>query len=1299
MNDSDQNDHLEQEAAPARGPLCREDRLARLRRLLESRILVLDGAMGTMIQRHRLAEADYRGERFSDHPCALQGNNDIISLTRPDVILRVHREYLCAGADIVTTNTFSSTSVAQADYALADVAYELNLRGAQLARQAADEFEAGCPDRPRLVAGSIGPTNRTCSISPDVNRPAFRNIDFDTLADAYAEAVRGLVDGGADLILIETVFDTLNAKAAIYAALDHFERTGVRLPLMISGTITDRSGRTLTGQTVEAFWNSVRHAEPLTVGLNCALGIKEMRPFIVELAGVADTFIAAYPNAGLPNAFGEYDETPHEMAASIRELAEHGFVNVVGGCCGTTPDHIAAIAEAVASLPPRQIPRMERCCRLSGLEPLDVTPVTGFINIGERTNVTGSPRFRQLVVEGDLEAALDVARQQVENGAQMIDINMDEGLLDAETLMREFINLIAADPDISRVPLVIDSSKWSVLEAGLKCNQGKGIVNSISLKEGEEKFLEQARRVRRCGAAVMVMAFDEQGQAETAERKFDICRRSYRLLTEKAAFPPEDIIFDPNVLTVATGMEEHNDYALAFFEATRLIKRTLPYALVSGGLSNVSFAFRGNNPVRAAMHAAFLYHAIGAGLDMAIVNAGQLAIYDEIPPELLERVEDVLFNRRRDATDRLVAYSESLAERTDENGDAGDVVKAAGTAAALAWRDTPVDKRLEHALVRGRADFLAEDVEEARQILGGALSVIEGPLMDGMGVVGDLFGAGKMFLPQVVKSARVMKKAIAYLAPFMEAEQSAAGRSAKSKGKILLATVKGDVHDIGKNIVSVVLQCNNFEVIDLGVMVPAETILETARAEGVDIVGLSGLITPSLDEMVHVAKEMSRHRLEVPLLVGGATTSSVHTAVKIDVAYEAPVVHVGDASRAATVASNLLSGSQHDVFVGAVHDEYTRLRARHQDRSARSEKLSLEEARRNRARLDWNAFPPVHPRVLGVQVFDDYPIADLVGYIDWTAFFTVWELHGLFPEILDDEVRGAEARRLFEDARAMLDHIVSRRLLTGRAVLGLFPANAVDCDDIAIYSDERRTQRLGVLHCLRQQQRRPVGQPNYALADFIAPKDEDVADYIGAFAVTTGMGLEALLVPFERDHDDYSIIMAKALADRLAEAFAERLHERVRREFWGYEAYGPSDGDGRLDSNLPPRADERPVAAGEFRARNVGSRRYDGIRPAPGYATCPDHTEKQLLWSLLDVHTRTGISLTESYAMHPVASVAGWYFAHPQSRYFSVGKIGRDQVEDYARRKGVSLAEAEYWLAPVLGYEPQEASARRPGVC
>jgi 5-methyltetrahydrofolate--homocysteine methyltransferase len=1224
----------------------------KLETLLEQRIAVIDGAMGTMIQQHTLDERAFRGERFADHSLDLKGNNDLLTLTRPDIIAGIHRAFLDAGADIIETNTFNSTRIAQTDYALAELAYELNESGARLAREVADAYTAE-HGRDIFVCGVLGPTNRTASVSPDVNNPGARNTNFDELRSAYTEAARGLIAGGADILLVETVFDTLNAKAALFAIDEVFEELGLTLPLMISGTITDRSGRTLTGQTTEAFWNSVRHAKPFSIGLNCALGAADLRPYVEELSRIADTRISVHPNAGLPNEFGEYDESPAAMAAVLDEFAAAGFLNLVGGCCGTTPAHIHAIAEAARRYPPRAVPEVEQVCRLSGLEPLNITQDVGFVNVGERTNVTGSPKFSRLIKDNKLEEALDIARQQVDNGAQIIDVNMDEGLLDSEALMVEFMNLIASDPDISRVPIMVDSSKWSVIEAGLKCLQGKGVVNSVSLKEGEDAFRERARLVRRYGAAVVVMAFDEQGQADTAARKFEICERSYRILTEDVGFPPEDIIFDPNILTIATGLEEHNEYALAFFEAVRLIKQHLPHALVSGGLSNVSFSLRGNNPVREAIHAVFLYHAFKAGLDMAIVNAGQLGIYDEIEPELLELVEDVVLNRRDDATDRLVTFAETV------KGE----VKQAG--AVEAWRQGSVAERLSHALVKGVADYIEADTEEARLQFERPLQVIEGPLMDGMNVVGDLFGSGKMFLPQVVKSARVMKKAVAYLLPFIEAAK-AAGDDAKASGKIILATVKGDVHDIGKNIVGVVLQCNNFEVIDLGVMVACNDILDAAVREQADVVGLSGLITPSLDEMVFVAREMERRKLNLPLLIGGATTSRAHTAVKVEPAYSGgPVVHVKDASRAVGVTTTLLSDELRGGFASKIRDEYATVRERHEQRQARVDWLDLHEARENKFNTDWLSYEPPTPRRLGLQVFKDYPLADLIDYIDWTPFFVAWELAGRFPRILDDEIVGTQARELYADAREMLDEIVRDDLLQAHGVIGLYAANSVGDDDIELYADDGRDGELAVIHTLRQQSRKPDGQPNFALADFVAPKELGVRDYLGAFAVNAGFGLEEMVERYERDHDDYHAIMAKALADRLAEAFAERMHAVIRREYWGYALDEALDNDGLI------------------------SEKYQGIRPAPGYPACPDHTEKPMLWKLLDVEKNIGVHLTESFAMVPTAAVCGWYFSHPASRYFGVGKINRDQVHDYAKRKGMDTREAERWLSPILGYDPE----------
>ena len=1228
------------------------DRIQPLLDALEQRILILDGAMGTMIQAYKLGEADYRGERFADHPCDLKGNNDLLVLTRPGIIRDIHIAYLEAGADILETNSFNANAFGLGDYQLQGLVYEVNAAAARVAREAVDQVARREPGRPRFVAGVLGPTPVTASVSRDVNDPGARDVSFDQLVATYTEATRGLVDGGADLILVETIFDTLNAKAALYALEVFFQDHGLRLPVMISGTIPDVSGRLLSGQTPEAFYNSLRHARPLSMGLNCALGPAELRQYVEEMARISEFPVSAHPNAGLPNAFGEYDETPESMAAHIGEWARSGFLNIVGGCCGTTPAHISAIAEAVEGVPPRRPPAFAPACRLSGLEPLNITEDSLFVNVGERTNVTGSARFKKLILEGDYETALDVARQQVENGAQIIDINMDEAMLDSEQAMVGFLNLIAAEPDIGRVPIMIDSSKWSVLEAGLKCVQGKGVVNSISLKEGEDAFIDKARSVKRYGAALIVMAFDEQGQADSRARKVEICRRSYEILVNEVGFAAEDIIFDPNIFAIATGIDEHNNYAVDFIEATREIKRDLPHCLVSGGVSNVSFSFRGNNPVREAIHSVFLYHAIRAGMDMGIVNAGQLAVYEEIPKELRERVEDVVLNRRPDATERLLEIAGDYAggERQTQEED-------------LAWRRLPVAERLSHALVKGITEYIEQDTEEARREAERPLDVIEGPLMEGMNKVGDLFGEGKMFLPQVVKSARVMKKAVAYLIPYIEKEKQKSGDT-RNNGRILMATVKGDVHDIGKNIVGVVLACNNFEVIDLGVMVPAATILQTAREKAVDIVGLSGLITPSLEEMAHVAKEMQRQGLQAPLLIGGATTSRLHTAVKIEPHYEAPTVWVKDASRAVGVAQKLLSDNLKQDFVQKIRAEYEQARNKHAGRADQARWLSLEQARANKAPIDWSACTPVAPQHPGIQTFDDYPLATLAGYIDWTPFFHTWELKQSYPKILDDPERGKEARRLFADAKAMLGRIVDEGWLRARAVIGLFPANSVHDDDVEIYTDESRRQVRLTLHFLRQQQQKPPGKPNYCLADFIAPKDSGLADYLGAFALTAGIGIEKKLAEFEADHDDYNAILLKALADRLAEAFAEHMHERVRREFWGYAA------DEQLDNAALIRE------------------RYRGIRPAPGYPASPEHTEKAGLWRLLDAEARTGIRLTESYAMLPAASVSGLYFAHPEARYFAVGKINRDQVEDYARRKGMSLEEAERWLAPNLGYSP-----------
>ncbi len=1222
-------------------------RTSQLLDALKQRILILDGGMGTMIQSYKLEEADYAGDRFADWPCDLKGNNDLLCITQPDIIRDIHTAYLNAGADIIETNTFNGTSIAMADYQMEELVYELNLAGAKVAREACDAVAT--VDKPRFVAGVLGPTNRTASISPDVNNPGYRNVTFDELVEAYTEALRGLVDGGSDIILVETVFDTLNAKAAVFAISQYFEDHNMELPVVISGTITDASGRTLSGQTAEAFWNSLNHIKPLSFGFNCALGADELRQYIAELSGFASSYVNAHPNAGLPNEFGEYDESPEEMAKQIGEWAESGFLNIIGGCCGTTPAHIQAIAEAVAPFPPRQIPDVEVQCRLSGLEPFNIGADSLFVNIGERTNVTGSARFKRLILEEDYETALDVAREQVENGAQIIDINMDEGMLDGEKAMVTFLNLIASEPDISRVPIMIDSSKWHIIEAGLKCIQGKGIVNSISLKEGEEKFIQQARLVRRYGAAAIVMAFDEVGQADTKERKIEICSRAYKILTEEVGFPPEDIIFDPNIFAVATGIEEHNNYGVDFIEATREIRSSLPYASISGGVSNVSFSFRGNNPVREAIHAVFLYHAIKAGMNMGIVNAGQLAIYDDLPEELRERVEDVVLNRRPDSTERLLDIADQY------KGDGSSAKKEDN----LEWRELPIGERITHALVKGIDAFIEEDTEIARQQFDRPIQVIEGPLMDGMNVVGDLFGDGKMFLPQVVKSARVMKKAVAYLIPYIEAEKDGA---TQSNGKILMATVKGDVHDIGKNIVSVVLQCNNFEIVDLGVMVPANTILETAKAENVDIIGLSGLITPSLDEMVHIAKEMQRLKYHMPIMIGGATTSKAHTAVKIDQHYDGANVWVKDASRAVGVAQKLISPELRDAFTAEIKAEYETVREKHAGRRSQTKWASLQQARDNKIAIDWDQFTAVKPKKLGLTLIDDYPLEEIREYIDWTPFFFAWELKGSYPKIFDDGEKGEEARKLYDDANAMLDKIINEKWLTAKAVVGLFPANSVG-DDIEIYADDSRSEVIKTLHFLRKQVEQPPGRPNSCLADLVAPKESGKKDYMGAFAVTTGIGIDEHVARFEKDHDDYSSIMLKVLADRLAEAFAELMHLKVRKEIWAYAE----------DENL--------------QNEELIKESYKGIRPAPGYPACPDHTEKTSLWELLKPDENAGINITESFAMLPAASVSGWYFANPDAKYFAVAKINRDQVEDYARRKGMNLAEAERWLAPNLGYD------------
>jgi 5-methyltetrahydrofolate--homocysteine methyltransferase len=1231
-------------------PMESDSRTTQLRDALSNRILVLDGAMGTMIQQYELDEADFRGNRFTDHEVPLKGNNDLLSLSQPDTIAAICRAYLEAGADIIETNTFNANSISQSDYGTESLVKDMNLEAARIARAVAAEFTASEPTKPRYVAGSMGPTNRTASISPDVNDPGFRNVTFDQLAEAYAEQAKALIDGGADLLLIETVFDTLNCKAALFGIRNVLRQCDRYVPLWVSGTIVDASGRTLSGQTTEAFWYSVNQADLFCVGLNCALGAKELRPHLDDLCAVADTLVSCHPNAGLPNEFGAYDQTPEEFAAVIDEFARSGLLNIVGGCCGTTPAHITAIAAAVAGRSPRQIPEIEPLTRLSGLDPLVVRHDSLFINIGERTNVTGSRRFAQLITNGEYDRALNVARQQVANGAQMIDVNMDEGLLDSKEAMVKFLNLIASEPDISRVPIVIDSSKWEVIEAGLKCIQGKGVVNSISLKEGEAVFVEQAAKIKQYGAATIVMAFDEDGQADTVERKVDICTRAYGILTEQVGFKPQDIIFDPNIFAVATGIDEHNRYAIAYIEACRIIKDTLPHSLVSGGVSNLSFAFRGNNTVREAMHAAFLYHAIKAGMDVGIVNAGQLPVYDDIPEDLLDAVEDVLFDRRPDATERLT----SMAAAVD-----GAVSKASDY---LEWRKLNVADRLTHALVEGILDFIEEDVEAARRSAARSIEVIEGPLMDGMNVVGDLFGSGKMFLPQVVKSARVMKKAVAYLVPYIEREQREGGEARRSAGKLVLATVKGDVHDIGKNIVGVVLACNNYEVIDLGVMVPTAEILETARAVGADIIGLSGLITPSLDEMVHVAREMERQGFDVPLLIGGATTSKAHTAVKVEREYSGPTIHVTDASRSAGVVAKLMNLEERGALVDRVRAEYAKIRESRSERGSRTRFLTIEEARRRKLKIDWNQYTTTKPRVDGIKILSGYSLRELRDYIDWSPFFKTWELKGNHPAILGDPVVGAEARKLFDEAQHLLHEIESGELLTANAVVGLFPANAVN-DDIVVYADEERSTVHAVIHNLRQQHEKPPGRANFCLADYIAPEDSGVTDYIGAFAVTAGIGLEQLCERFDRDHDDYRSIMAKALADRLAEAFAERLHQLVRTVMWGFSPEEELDTDDLIRE------------------------RYIGIRPAPGYPACPDHSEKQTLFDLLDVTANTGIELTESYAMIPGASVCGWYLSHPKSTYFGIGKIDRDQAQDYANRKGKELSEVERWISANLGYE------------
>jgi len=1218
-----------------------------LHKALRERILVLDGAMGTMIQAHKLKEADFRGERFKDSAQDLGGNNDLLTLTQPGIIGDIHRAYLEAGADIIETNTFNSTAISQADYKLQALARELNYEGARLARAACDEFTRANPDKPRFVAGILGPTSRTASISPDVNDPAFRNVTFDELVENYKVATDGLIAGGADILLIETVFDTLNAKAAIFAVQEQMRESGRTLPIMISGTITDASGRTLSGQTVEAFWNSVSHANPISIGFNCALGATQLRPHIEEISRIANTHVSAHPNAGLPNEFGEYDQSAREMAEIIEEFASSGFLNIVGGCCGTTPQHIRAIADAVAPHRPRVIPDITPACRLSGLEAFNIGPDSLFVNVGERTNITGSRRFARLIREGDYATALDVALQQVEAGAQVIDINMDEGMLDSEAAMSRFLRLIAGEPDISRVPIMIDSSKWEILETGLKCIQGKGIVNSISLKEGESEFIEKARLCRQYGAAVVVMAFDESGQADTLEKKCSICKRSYDVLVNKVGFPPQDIIFDPNIFAIATGIEEHSNYAVDFIESCRYIKRELPHALISGGVSNVSFSFRGNEAVREAIHSVFLYYAIQAGLTMGIVNAGQLTVYDQIPAELKERVEDIVLNRRADGTDRLmeIAPNYTAGGNTENFED-------------LSWRDADVQSRISHALVKGITRYIEEDTEEARLQYDQPIHVIEGPLMDGMNVVGDLFGSGKMFLPQVVKSARVMKQAVAWLLPYIEASKQ--GNDIKAKGKILLATVKGDVHDIGKNIVGVVLGCNNYEIVDLGVMVPCEKILQTAIDEKVDMIGLSGLITPSLDEMVHVAKEMQRLNFTLPLLIGGATTSKAHTAVKIEQHYQNnATVYVPDASRSVTVVSNLL-GDDSAAFKAKVHAEYDEVRARNANRDPRKNLISFDKANDNAPQVDWQETTPVTPSFLGSRVFDDYPLEKLTPYIDWTPFFITWSLAGKYPAILTDKVVGEAATDLFRDAQAMLQQIIDKKLLRAQAVVGFWPASQIGMNDVQLYQDDSRAEDLVRFNFLRQQTAKAAGVPNLCLSDFVAPASSGKKDYIGGFAVTTGIGADELAKDYQSRNDDYNALMVKALADRLAEAFAEHMHERVRKEFWPY-----ASDEALSNEELIKEA-------------------YQGIRPAPGYPACPEHSDKRILFDLLQVESRIGMQLTDSYAMNPPASVSGFYFAHPQARYFSVGKIDLDQVTSMAERRGVSVEEVSKLLTPVI---------------
>lgn len=1229
-------------------PVQHEKALKRLYQAIEQRILVIDGAMGTMLQRYKLGEADYRGERFANFHQDLKGNNDLLSITQPHLVTEVHKAYLEAGADIIETNTFNATSISQDDYDMSDLVYELNYAAAQCAREAADFFNKDESEKYRFVAGAMGPTNKTASLSPDVNNPGYRAISFDELVAAYYDQAKALDEGGVDLLLVETVFDTLNCKAALFAIDMYCEEIGRTIPVMVSGTITDASGRTLSGQTVEAFWASISHAKLFSVGLNCALGAREMRPHVEALSNLADCYVSAYPNAGLPNEMGEYDQSANEMGELIRDFAKSGFVNVIGGCCGTTPDHIGRMADIVKNMPVRKPPQAPTVTVYSGLEPLVLREGLNFVNVGERTNVTGSRKFARLVKNGNYEEALSVARHQVEGGAQIIDVNMDEGMLDSKEAMTTFLNLIGAEPDISRLPIMIDSSKWEVIEAGLKCVQGKAIVNSISMKEGEEEFIRQAKLVRRYGAAAVVMAFDEDGQAETIERKFEICHRAYKILTEKVGFLPQDIIFDPNIFAIGTGIEEHNDYAINFIEATRKIKEVMPLVKISGGVSNISFSFRGNNMVREAIHSAFLFHAIKAGMDMGIVNAGMIEVYEEIPKELLELVEDLIFNKREDATERLMEY----AERVKGSGKKRVV--------DLSWRENSVEERLSHALVKGITDYVIEDTEEARLKYPRPLEVIEGPLMAGMNVVGDLFGAGKMFLPQVVKSARVMKQSVAHLTPFIEAEKAG---GASAKGKILLATVKGDVHDIGKNIVGVVLACNNFEIIDLGVMVPGPEILKKAKEHGVDMIGLSGLITPSLDEMVYVAKEMERQGFNVPLLIGGATTSKTHTSVKIAPQYSGPTIHVLDASRAVTVAGSLTNEQGKAGYLQANIEEQERIRVQRAKRTSAKRYLTYKKAKVNKLQLDWENYQVPKPNKMGVHTIEDMDLKVLCQYIDWTPFFSSWQLAGKYPAILEDEVVGEAATKLFEDAQEMLDKLIAEKWLTAKAVIGLFPTNAVNDDDLEVYSDENRTEILTELHHLRQQRQKAAGKPNYSLADFLAPKETGKIDYIGGFAVTAGIGIEEHVKRFEAANDDYNAILLKALADRMAEAFAEYMHQQCRKDYWGYAA------------------DE------SWENEELIKEQYQGIRPAPGYAACPEHTEKRSLFELLEVEKRTGIKLTESCAMYPAASVSGWYFSHPESKYFGLGNIEKDQVESYAERKGMTVEEAEKWLMPVLNYD------------